>query len=77
MARDKPTNNTILMNEVIIIVNRVRYDAVEDTSATTNNNCDLYDMEQGCKICFIGMNTCERLIGVDGVFKKSDKKFEV
>lgn len=64
------------MNEVSIIVNGVRYDAVEDTSAPTNNNCDLYDMEQSCKNCFIGMNTCERLIGVDGIFKKSDKKFE-
>ena len=64
------------MNEVSIIINGVRYDAVEDTSATTNNNCDFSDMEQGCRNCIIGMDTCERLIGVDGVFKKSDKKFE-
>lgn len=64
------------MNEVSIIINGVRYDAVDDTSCCTNCKCDLYDNEQGCKPCIIGMDACEQLIGIYGVFKKSDKKFE-
>lgn len=64
------------MNEVSIIINGVRYDAVEDASYFTDNKCDLYDKEQGCRPCVIGMVACEQLIGVDGIFKKSDKKFE-
>ena len=64
------------MNEVSIIINGVRYDAVDDTTCFTNSKCDLYDNEQGCKPCIIGMVACEQLIGVSGIFKKSDKKFE-
>lgn len=64
------------MNEVSIIINGVRYDAVDDTSCYTNCKCDLYDNKQGCKFCIIGMTACEQLIGVDGVFKKSTKSFE-
>ena len=66
------------MNEVSIIINGVRYDAVEDTSSNcTSKECDLYDNESGCKYCIIGIDTCERLIDIDYIFKKSDKKFEV
>ena len=64
------------MNEVSIIINGVRYDAVEDTSCRTNNKCDLYDYQRGCNLCIIGMVACEQLIGVNGIFKKSNKKFE-
>ena len=64
------------MNEVSIIINGVRYDAVDDTSCCASCKCDLYDKDKGCKPCFIGMVACERLIGIDGIFKKSDKKFE-
>ena len=64
------------MNELSIIINGVRYDAVNDDASCMSNRCDLYDDKHGCSLCFIGMETCERLIGVDGIFKKSDKKFE-
>ena len=64
------------MNEVSIIINGVRYDAVEGASYSFNNKCDLYDNEQGCNTCIIGMDACKQLIGIDGIFKKSDKKFE-
>lgn len=59
---------------VSIIINGVRYDAADDTSCCTN--CDLFDNEQGCESCIIGMVACEQLIGIDGIFKKSDKNFE-
>lgn len=64
------------MNEVSIIINGVRYDAVEDTpSYSYSSNCDLYDQINGCQNCLIGIHACARLIGVGGIFKKSDKKF--
>ena len=61
------------MNEISIIINGVRYDATKDNAY---DRCDLYDDEYGCLSCIIGMEACEHLIGVDGTFKKSDKKFE-
>ena len=64
------------MNEVSIIINGTRYDAEDDTSCCASCKCDLYDKEKGCKPCIIGMVACEQLIGIDGIFKKSDKKFE-
>lgn len=64
------------MNEVSIIINGVRYDAVDNSHAPDSHNCDLYDKDTGCRPCVIGMDACERLTGVDGIFKKSDKKFE-
>ena len=64
------------MMEVSIIINGVRYDAVEDLLSSSNDKCDLFDKEKRCKACLIGMNTCERLIGIDGIFKKSTKSFE-
>lgn len=64
------------MNEVSIIINGVRYDAVKDKPYSFSSNCDLYDQINGCQNCLIGIHVCARLIGVDGVFKKSDKKFE-
>ena len=60
------------MNEVSIIINGVRYDAVE----VNGDRCDLYDDDHGCPYCIIGMETCEKLMGGDGIFKKSNKKFE-
>ena len=64
------------MNEVSIIINGVRYDAVEDKPYSYSSNCDLYDQISGCQNCLIGIHACARLIGVGGIFKKSDKKFE-
>lgn len=58
------------MNEVSIIINGVRYDAVErDTKEHLCSGCDLY---RDCKFA----DFCEDLIGLNQVFKKSDKKFE-
>ena len=62
------------MNDVSIIINGERYDAVDDTSCCTR--CDFYDNEQGCESCIIGMVACAQLIGIDGIFKKSTKSFE-
>lgn len=64
------------MNEVSIIINGVRYDAVEEKDTNDNSRCDFYSKEAHCRGCIIGIDSCERLIGVYGVFKKSDKKFE-
>lgn len=61
---------------VSIIINGVRYDAVEDKPFTYSSDCGLYDQINGCQPCLIGIHTCARLIGVSGIFKKSDKKFE-
>lgn len=64
------------MNEVSIIINGVRYDAVEEKDTNFNNQCAFYNKEKHCVDCIIGMSACERLIGVEGVFKKSAKRFE-
>ena len=61
------------MNEVSIIINGVRYDAVKDN---TYDRCDLYDDEYGCSSCIIGMEACENLIGVDGIFKNPTKSLK-
>ena len=65
-----------MMNEVSIIINGVRYDAVKEVNTLDDSNCIFYDKEKGCKPCLIGMVTCEKLIGLDYVFKKSNKSFE-
>lgn len=58
------------MNEVSIIINGVRYDAVEaDTKESLCYGCDLY---RDCKLA----DCCGDLIGLNQVFKKVDKKFE-
>lgn len=58
------------MNEVSIIINGVRYDAVEHTGRTfCCDDCDLLD---DCSI----VQSCGFLIGIKKIFKKSDKKFE-
>ena len=49
---------------------------MDDSHTFGSHNCDLYDKDNGCIPCVIGMNACERLTGVNGIFKKSDKKFE-
>lgn len=60
------------MNEVSIIINGVRYDAVEISEGVYGNSvCGK------CDICNIIPNfPCSYLIGGDRVFKKSNKKFE-
>lgn len=56
------------MNEVSIIINGVRYDAVEA------GHCDIYAKCSDCKLFL--QTSCIALIGVKRVFKKSNKKFE-
>lgn len=61
------------MNEVSIIINGVRYDAVETKTELACEECDLLDLCEKaqytclCHICDIKENQC---------FKKSDKRFE-
>ena len=58
------------MNEVSIIINGVRYDAVEEESASCHQ-CDLHcdcDEDTYENLCYSLAPMC--------VFKKSDKKFE-
>lgn len=62
-------------NEVSIIINGVRYDAVDNSELTldTCQHCDLLDM---CK-AHCNLNLCEYLgVQLYCVFRKSDKKFE-
>ena len=59
------------MNEVSIIINGVRYDAVEVEHGTYPNICDCCDLNNnGC--CELAACPLDMLF----VFKKSDKKFE-
>lgn len=59
------------MNEVSIIINGVRYDAVDELAYCVG--CDLLDM---C-ISHCNLNLCEYLgVNLDCVFKKSTKSFE-
>ena len=58
------------MNEVSIIINGVRYDAVEHIGRTfCCDDCDLLD---NC----LSTQCCGFLIGGSKIFKKSNKKFE-
>ena len=60
-------------NQVSIIINGVRYDAVDMDGKESCNGCDLLDR---CK-AHCNFNLCEQLgIGMWYIFKKSDKKFE-
>lgn len=56
------------MNEVSIIINGVRYDAVES------------DEKHSCQGCELNYELCLKVMGlcsINTVFTKSDKKFEV
>lgn len=59
------------MNEVSIIINGVRYDAVEAECSFSCADCDLID------ICQKEHNICCALgVSMYDCFKKSDKNFE-
>ena len=61
------------MNEVSIIINGVRYDAVEKPKGVdVCNGCDICELYEVKDIIF----PCNKIIGSNRVFKKSDKKFE-
>ena len=59
------------MGEVSIIVNGVRYDAI-DSPMDGCQDCDLCSLYDGKGLDF----PCIQLIGYHRVFKKSDKTFE-
>ena len=65
------------MNEVSIILNGVRYDAVEKPEYKEGvdvcNGCDICELYEVKDIIF----PCSKIIGSNRVFKKSDKKFKV
>ena len=63
------------MNEVSIIINGVRYDAVE---CRFNDICRTCDLQKLCSSIDGRMSLCDIFtpIGDDTHFKKSDKKFE-
>ena len=63
------------MNEISIIINGVRYDAVKRPPRQKGKSpcsecdiCDLWEINDGFP--------CNEIIGENRVFKKSDKKFE-
>ena len=59
-------------NQVSIIINGVRYDAVDSECCYSCAICDLQD------VCNDEYNICKALnIHIYDCFKKSDKKFEV
>ena len=64
------------MNEVSIIINGVRYDAVDAYSQ--ESSCDICDILEYCEADYHERlrPTCCKLIGENKYFKKSDKKFE-
>ena len=66
------------MNEVSIIINGVRYDAVEATENFHNEPCDKHcDLCEYCdEISEIFHHVCKDMIGSDSTFKKSTKSFE-
>lgn len=61
------------MNEISIIINGVRYDAVEmpehKEGVSVCNGCDICDLYEVNDIIF----PCSKIIGSNRVFKKSDK----
>lgn len=63
------------MNEVSIIINGVRYDAVDTNDAGWCHCCDLREMCN--EYDFASSELCNDVFGSNKIFKKSDKKFEV
>jgi hypothetical protein len=61
------------MNEVSIIINGVRYDAVANILPRDCYGCDFADY---CNETEFNIYTCHAMIGDDRYFQKSNKKFE-
>lgn len=67
------------MNKVSIIINGVRYDAVEMICEENNMDisCNLCDLQHECKNAPIDLGMpCVYILGLSRYFKKSDKQFE-
>lgn len=70
---------SLVRNEVSIIINGERYDAVETTREENDMavSCNLCDLQYKCKIAPIDLAIpCGYILGLSRYFKKSDKKFE-
>lgn len=68
------------MNEISIIINGVRYDAVE-APKDVDFGCDVCDLHEHCSELSkatqgASFDICALELGDDRIFKKSDKKFE-
>lgn len=64
------------MNEVSIIINGVRYDAVVSNNTTDGNaSCEECDLFEKCHERTF-MHLCSSFLTRCQIFKKSDKKFE-
>ena len=62
------------MNEVSIIINGVRYDAV--APQYSDNACEECDLKEYCFLTELHEYSCYAMIGRHNTFKKSDKKLE-
>lgn len=63
------------MNEVSIIINGVRYDAVE--KQPSKDRCTTCALNEMCFMLDCFLSFCDTFIKRGYHFKKSDKKFEV
>lgn len=65
------------MNEVSIIINSVRYDAVSVLPDITYPICSQCSFYEVCDIEYLYLGEfCNEFLDPEYVFKKSDKKFE-
>ena len=65
------------MNEVSIIINGVRYDAVNALPNPTYPICSQCCFNGVCEIEYLTLSEfCNEFLEPEQVFKKSDKKFE-
>lgn len=65
------------MNEISIIINGVRYDAVKNPHSPIYDDCDLLDIcdDLDNRACLSCVKLCHQTIG-NRHFKKSNKSFE-
>ena len=65
------------MNEISIIINGVRYDAVSALPDITYPICSRCSFNEVCDIEYLSLGEfCNEFLEPEYVFKKSDKKFE-
>ena len=67
------------MNEISIIINGIKYDAVEMTHKENDMavSCNLCDLQHECKNTLVHLEIpCGHILGLNRYFKKSDKQSE-
>lgn len=65
------------MNEISIIINGIKYDAVEMTHEENDMdiNCNLCDLQHECKNASVCLDIpCDYILGLSRYFKKSNKQ---